>query len=238
MIAPPTQVFCTIEEVERQGGLGQIDFMQGDYAMSPEEYSSFMNNGILYCTQIIHRYCNVDSFFSHEVVEYHDGKYDEDNTSDYTRIFYAREFPCAEILKLEVDESDSTSASSFTEYEPRSEHSGGQYIPMIEYELGSVYITRNVPSKGYKNVRLTYLAGYPEHSRPYQELKLICIRLVRNLQLLKKKEQEASTIRNTGIRDYSQMFDLYSAGEILTETIATELERYRVKRIPNIGGFS
>lgn len=233
--------YCTIEEVEQMGGLGNDDFMQGDHMMSSSEYESFMDSSILWCGQIMHRYCNVETFFEKSVTEYHNGRVEtgsDEEATDYEKTFYTRVFPCTEINAVYVDTADVTSASKFELREERSEGNAGTYIPMIEFEMGSVYFTSHIPSKGYKNVKLIYTSGYSENSIQFKELKLICIRLVRNLQLLKKKEQEASTIRNSNIRDYAQMFDMYSASEILTGTIATELERYRVKRIPCVGGFS
>lgn len=236
-----TDLYCTIQEVEQMGGLGKDDFMQGDHVMSSYEYEAFMNSAILWCGQIMHRYCNVDSFFLREVVEYHNGRVEQgedDDITEYDKTYYTRMYPCSEIKAVYVDTADSTSPSSFERRVERSESQAGTYISSIEFELGSVYFTSHIPSKGYKNVKIVYDAGFAENSIQFKELKLICIRLVRNLQLLKKKEQEASTIRSANIRDYAQMFDMYSASEILTGTIATELDRYRVKRTPNVGGFS
>lgn len=233
--------YCTIKEVEDMGGLGNDDFMTGNRVMSSSEYEAFMNSAIEWCGQIIHRYCNVETFFQRQITEYHNGRVEdgeEKETSDFDRTYYTRVFPCTEISEVYVDENDVSSASNFVRRVERNESQAGTYIASVDLEMGTVYFTEHVPSKGYRNVKFVYTAGYDENSTQFRELKLICIRLVRNLQLLKKKEQEASTIRNSNVRDFAQMFDMYSASEILTGTIATELERYRIKRIPNLGGYS
>jgi hypothetical protein len=45
--------------------------------------------------------------------------------------------------------------------------------------------------------------------------------------MLKKKTQEASTIRNYAVRDYSQMFEPFDESSILSDSEKAALERYR-----------
>ena len=49
--------YCTIEEVEQMGGLGNDDFMQGDHMMSSSEYRSFwihpFYGAVRLCTDIV-----------------------------------------------------------------------------------------------------------------------------------------------------------------------------------------
>lgn len=110
--------------------------------------------------------------------------------------------------------------------------SGGDYEVMSENDVTRIMFHDNVPAQGYRNVKLTYNTGYPLPSVQLGDIKFQCIRACNNVLLQKKKIQEASSIRNFGVRDYSQMFDAFSEGVVIDEKIKGSLEQYRRAVIP------
>lgn len=94
-------------------------------------------------------------------------------------------------------------------------------------ETSYIRFTSIVPIKGYDNVRITYDAGYVADSPEFYDLKVACIRIVENMLLIKKKIQEATTIRATGTREASRMFEVFNESLILTDDVKDTLARYR-----------
>ena len=110
--------------------------------------------------------------------------------------------------------------------------SGGDYEIYCENDVTRIIFHNNVPAQGYGNVKFTYNSGYAVTTAQYNDVKFQALRACTNVLLTKKKIQEASTIRNFGVRDYSTMFDAFSEGVVLDDKIKNGLEQYRRAVIP------
>jgi hypothetical protein len=106
----------------------------------------------------------------------------------------------------------------------------GDYKVITDSELTSIRFHANVPIKGIQNVKITYYTGYAPASAQFGEIRLTALRAFKNLIMLKKKTQEASTIRNYAVRDYSQMFEPFDESSVFSESEKAVLDRY--KRYP------
>ena len=108
----------------------------------------------------------------------------------------------------------------------------GDYEVYQENDVTRIIFYNNIPAHGTGNVRLSYTTGYAAGSPQLNDIKFQTLRAINNILLTKKKIQEANTIRNFGVRDYSQMFDAFSEGVVLDDKIKAGLEQYRRAVIP------
>ena len=110
-------------------------------------------------------------------------------------------------------------------------YSGGDYEVLSENDVTRVMFFTNIPAKGNRNIKMVYNTGYAATSPQLADIKFQCIRACNNVLLTKKKIQEAISIRNYGVRDYSQMFDVFSEGIVIDDRIKASLEQYQRKVI-------
>ena len=110
----------------------------------------------------------------------------------------------------------------------------GDYEMYQENDVTWIRYFNNIPAPGNGNIRFTYNTGYPIDSPQLADIKFQALRAVNNILLTKKKIQEANTIRNFGVRDYSMMFDAFSEGVVLDDRIKVGLEQYRRAIIPGV----
>lgn len=232
-----------MEEVKSFMGFSNKDMKINGVQMSDAEFLAFVEEWEPKIAQMVHRYCNVTSFVPTEVVEYKSGRGasdDDSATSDYLDSdveFYLRNLylsgptPTYHAIVVEEDTSASpTAIPSWVTRTPRSDTAGGDYQVFTEDELTLVRFHNNIPVKGNRNVRFTYYTGYATTSAEFGDIKLQVLRALKNLIMLKKKTQEASTIRNMAVRDYSQMFEPFDESSVLSESEKSALDRY--KRLP------
>lgn len=230
--------YVTQEEVVAFTGFAFSDFRNEGRVMTLTEFTAFLDSCINYVGQLIHRYCNVQTFEPHDVVEYHNGRGATDDEracfqhTEDDRSFYLRDNPVIKITKVESDTHPITEVPNWVELFERSDVSPGDYLFINDAELAYIRFHNQIPRKGIRNVRITYQAGYATDSEQFAELKLVALRMTTNLLLLKKKYQESTTIRNANVKDYAQMFDIFNESDILTTSVATQLERYRRITIP------
>ena len=188
----------------------------------------------------MHRWCGVPTFGSHQVTEYHDGRgengNDEDLYAETDRLFFLREYATGDPIVYQ-DTAVETASPTWVQRQVRCATTGGDYTFYAEDQgLGIVRFHLNVPPEGYKNVKIEYWAGFPEGSQDLEQIRVIAKRIATNLLLVKKKWQESQTIRNTGVRDYSQMFDMEADRKVFTPELEMMLTRYRRYQF-GTGGF-
>ena len=234
--------YVTTSDVQSFMGFSNKDMKINGVQMSDAEFQDFVSTHEPRIAQMVHRFCNVISFEPTLVVEYKNGRGtsdDDSSTSDYLDSdveFYLRNLylvgptPIYAPIIVEEDNSPPTAAPAWVTRLARSSTSGGDYQLMTESELSLVRFHNNVPRQGNHNVRFTYYTGYLPTSAEFGDIKLQVLRAFKNLIMLKKKVQEASTIRNYAVRDYSQMFEPFDESSVLSETEKAALERY--KRLP------
>jgi len=234
--------YVTKEDVQSFMGFSNKDLKINGVQMGDAEFQAFVETHEPRIAQMVHRFCNVVSFEPTVVIEYKNGRGtsdDDTSTSDYLDSdveFYLRNLyligpspPYAPIV-VEVDNSPPTAAPSWVVLSARSSVTGGDYRLITESELSHVRFHNNIPRQGVQNVRFTYYTGYLKTSAEFGDIKLQVLRAFKNLIMLKKKVQEASTIRNYGVRDYSQMFEPFDESSVLSDSEKAALERY--KRLP------
>ena len=234
--------YVTKDDVQAFMGFSNKDMKINGVQMSDAEFQAFVETHEPRIAQMVHRFCNVISFEPTAVIEYKNGRGtsdDDTSTSDYLDSdveFYLRNLyligpspPYAPIV-VEEDTSPPTAAPAWVVRSVRTSIAGGDYRLITESELSHVRFHNNIPRQGNQNVRFTYYTGYLKTSAEFGDIKLQVLRAFKNLIMLKKKVQEASTIRNYGVRDYSQMFEPFDESSVLSDTEKTALERY--KRLP------
>lgn len=219
-------------DIEQYTGYGSGDFKQAGITMTATQWAAFCTSIVDTVTQIVNRYCNVTSFESHSVIEYHDGtgtQGDDDTYLDYDTSFYLREYATG-VTEVAVDASVSSTMEWATKWQ-RSAATSGDFAVATRYELTQIKFHSNVPSEGADNVRITYWAGYPSGSVELNEIKNIGLRIAQNILVYKKKVAESMTIRSSGVRDYSEMFKPIDERIVLTDDIRNDLHKYRRYRM-------
>lgn len=236
--------YVTKEDVQLFMGFSNKDLKINGVQMSDSEFQSFVKIYEPKIAQMVHRFCNVKSFEPTLIVEYKNGRGtsdDDSSTSDYLDSdveFYLRNLyltgagPIATYAPIVVEEDVASTSTPFDWElrEARSSTTGGDYQVFTESELTLVRFHNNIPRQGNHNVRLTYYTGYMQDSAEFGDIKLQILRCFKNLIMLKKKVQEASTIRNYAVRDFSQMFEPFDESQVLSDSEKMALERY--KRLP------
>lgn len=216
-------------DIEQFTGFGSGDFKQSGVTMTATQWATFATFVIGAVTQIVNRFCNVPSFEQHTSIEYKNGRGpsgDGQTYLDSDRTYTLRE--CAtSVASIAEDINYGSSYPSWTDRVEQDTDTYGDYIYWTDQTITRIRFHQNVPNKGVRNVRVTYTAGYPVGSPELDDIKQMCLRCARNLLILKKKTQEAQTIRYTGTKDYAQMFELEDERKVLTDDIRIDLCRYR-----------
>jgi hypothetical protein len=155
--------------------------------------------------------------------------YLESDTSFYLRNLYLTDDSHVPIV-VQEDLGGVTGAESWTTRTLRTALTGGDYRVITDNELTEIRFHNNIPLLGYANVKFTYYTGYALTSVQFQDIKLQVMRAFKNLIMMKKKVQEATTVRNFGVRDFSTMFEPFDESAILSQSEKDALDRY--KRLP------
>ena len=230
--------YCDINDVLAFTGFTTSDFKINGEEMTEAEWNDFLSFVINASNQVVNRYCNVETFEAREVTEYHNGRGHTGDNGEYTdfdRQFYLRESPSNSITSVAVNSLDPSQIPVWTDMTEVSALTAGDFIFVNDYETGKViFVTSTIPVEGYHNVKIVYNAGYSTSSGAYNDIRMATIRICQNYLLLKKKIQESTTIRQTGIRDHAMMFTPSNERYILTDEIKETLNRYARK----IGDFT
>lgn len=227
----------TVNDVQQYTGFHYSEFTENGLEMTEGQWTEFIKLLIPKVTQMIHRYCNVYSFERALFVEYHSGRgatnFDE-SVSDYNdedTLYFLHQLYC-DTLIVEEETSTKTAAPTWATRTVRATGVAGDYEIWTTNDVTRIKFNQNVPTKGDNNIRFTYYTGYSTASAQLQDIKFQCLRGIKNVLLTKKKIQEASSIRNYGVRDYSQMFDAFSEGIVIDPKVAAGLDQYRRAIIP------
>ena len=227
----------TVNDVQQYTGFHYSEFTENGLEMTEGQWTEFIKSLIPKVTQMIHRYCNVYSFERALFVEYHSGRgttnydtaiadYDVEDT-----IYFLHQLYC-DTLVVEEDTSTKSAAPAWATRTARGTGVAGDYEIWSENDVTRIKFNSNVPAQGSNNIRFTYYTGYPALSPQITDIKFQCLRGIKNVLLTKKKIQEASSIRNYGVRDYSQMFDAFSEGIVIDPKVAAGLDQYRRHIVP------
>lgn len=223
--------YCTIEDVKFWGQLDDTSKLGG--AGDGYDYTNSIQRSIEIASNRIDDYCEVPKgFFEPGGVEiqkeYHDGArviY----TGKVTR-FYAFDYgglahlktdytPVLSVTKLEEE----TSAGSWT---TRTEGSNDDYVVVDD----GVRYVKNVPTWKWKNVRITYKAGYKETPQGVidvcGELAAAILHKIIDAQKRSRASSGGASTEPTGVRLTDTVF---------TKDMKLDLKRYRQS---NGGGFT
>lgn len=233
-------IYFDRESLEAFTGFATIDMKDSGRTMTASVWEVLVEELDRSVAGWMHRWCGVPTFGSHQVTEYHDGRgengTDEDLYTETDRLFFLREYATGDPTVYQ-DTAVETASPAWVQRQIRCATTGGDFTFYAEDQgLGIIRFHTNVPPEGYKNVKIEYWAGFPEGSQDLEQIKVIAKRLATNLLLVKKKWQESQTIRNTGVRDYSQMFDMEADRKVFTPELEMMLTRYRRYQF-GTGGF-
>jgi hypothetical protein len=220
-------------DIQEYTGFASTDFKNAGTTMTATQWATLCTNIVDYVTHLVDRYCGVESFESHAVTEYHDGlgaSGDDDTYLEYDVRFYLWE-PAISVGTVSVDINADTSTKYWETRDERSTATAGDYMVATRGETTWIRFHQNCPQEGYHNVKIEYTAGYAAGSRQLGLIKWICLRIAKNMLLEMKKTQEVSTIRQTGVRDFSQMFEPRAESNILTDDIIRDLWKFRRLRL-------
>ena len=198
----------------------------GDLEVTMTDFDTSITNIIAYASDIIEEYCRVPSgFFDAGGVtitdEYHDGTEVGRNNS-YVRFFGVRKTPFLHLKYTPVISvttvHEETSPGSWT---ARTE---GRANTFLVTENGIRYV-RNSPAYDYKNVKVTYVAGY---AATPSAVSRVCARLGANMlhHIIDSEDRAQST--NLGPAGISFGADFMGiAKTLLTTELKTLLNPYR-----------
>jgi hypothetical protein len=230
-------VLTTVSEVVEYTGAKAADFQIDGVNMTEAQWIGFIEALIPKVTQMIHRHCNVYSFERVTYTEYHGGRGAQNfdsSTTDYNledTIFFLKQLYCDTLLIYE-DTSPKTAVPAWTLRTERSALAAGDYEVYQNNDVTRVQFYQHIPAYGFNNLKFIYYTGYPVDSVQINDIKFQCLRVCKNVIVQKKKIQEAFSIRNYGVRDYSQMFDVFSEDTILDPKVTAALDQYRRYVVP------
>lgn len=229
-------------DVEAFSGFGHQDFKQGGYTMTASQWEDYCTNDLIpRVEQMVNRYCGVASFDEHTVIEYRNSPGETEwfdaymswmtpaGPGIYTQenIEFVLSEPCISVSSVAI--KDNQWLDSWEDLIEVGSYEGEYYIATQD-ELTHVYINR-IPPKGQANIRLTYQAGYPSGAVQYREIQMIVLRIIRINLEEKLKFQQAGTVRNVGVKDYVEMYDINKGQHkdtyYIPEDITRELNKYR-----------
>lgn len=233
-------IYFDRESLEAFTGFATTDMKDAGRTMSATVWEALIDGLDKGVAAWMHRWCGVPTFGSHLVTEYHSGRgengTEDDLYAETDRLFFLREYATGDPIVYQ-DTAVETASPSWVQRQVRCATTGGDYTYFEEEQgLGVVRFHTNVPPEGYKNVKIEYWAGFEEGSYDLEQIRIIAKRIATNLLLVKKKWQESQTIRNTGVRDYSQMFDMEADRKVFTPELEMMLTRYRRYQF-GTGGF-
>lgn len=219
-------------DIEQLTGFSTTDFKQDGVTMTSDQWTLFCATIVDWVTQMVNRYCNVVSFEPHEVTEYRNGlgaTGDDDTYLDDDTTFYLREYGTG--ITVYEDDNSKTGTEYFVARTARSTSATGDYSVATQNELTMIKFHDNYPVEGWHNVKITYWGGYESGSNELDEIKQICCDIAAEILRHKKKLQETTTLRATGVRDYAEMFKIDNEAVYLTPAIKERLHKYRKYRM-------
>ena len=219
-------------DIEQYTGFASTDFKQAGALMTSAQWADLTATIVLVVTQLVNRYCNVESFEPHQVTEYRNGlgaTGDDDKYIDGDITFYLNEYATG--ITVYEDYNSKTGTEYFVARTARSTSATGDYDVATKFELTQIKFHDNYPREGWNNVKITYWGGYESGSTEMYELKQICSDIATEILKHKKKLQESTTIRATGVRDYAEMFKPENDLIYLTPGIQNRLHKYRKYRM-------
>lgn len=220
-------------DIEEYTGFASQDFKNAGLVSSTTQWATLCTNTVSYVTELVNKYCGVVSFESHAVTEYHDGKGAQGDGDTYIEEdirFYLRE-PCISVGTVSEDENAKTATISWATRWERSTATAGDYEVSTRGELTWIRFHDTYPLDGVYNIKVQYTAGYSSGSAQLTNLKWICLRIAKNVFLEMKRTMESMTIRQTGVRNYAEMFTPIPEAAILTEDIIRDLHKFRRYRM-------
>jgi hypothetical protein len=228
--------YFTLQELKDFMGFSARDLKTAGVQFTDDDYLNLILAYEPRIAQMVHRFCGVPTFIPTLISELKNGRgasdddtarsdFLESDTSFYLRNLYLTDATHDPIIVQE--DVDTTGAETWTTRTLRTTVVGGDYRVITDNELTEVKFHTNIPLQGYANVKFTYYTGYALTSPQFQDIKLQVMRAFKNLIMMKKKVQEATTIRNYGVRDYSTMFEPFDESSILSQSEKEALERYR-----------
>ncbi len=219
-------------DIEQYTGFASSDFKQAGTTMTAIQWADLTATLVEWVTQLVNRYCNVTSFEPHQVTEYRNGlgaTGDDDTYLDDDTTFFLGEYATG--ITVYEDYNSKTGTEYFVERTARSTSATGDYDVATRYELTMIKFHDNFPKEGWRNLKFTYWGGYESGSVEMDEIKMICCDIASEILKHKKKLQESTTIRATGVRDYAEMFKTDNDAVFLTEAIKMRLHKYRKYRM-------
>lgn len=220
-------------DIQEYTGFASTDFKNNGAMMTATQWATLCTHIVDYVSDLVNRYCGVATFESHAVTEYHDGRGaagDDDTYLEEDVRIYLWE-PCISVGTVSEDLNANTGTVEWATRYERSTATAGDYQVATRGELTWIRFHDNYPLDGMENIKIEYTAGYSSGSRQLTNLKWICLRIAKNMLLEMKKTQETMTIRQTGVRDFSQMFEPRNETTILTDDIIRDLWKFRRLRL-------
>lgn len=235
--------YVTRLDVEAHTGYGAEDMKQGSLTMTASQWEDYCSNDLIpRIEQLVNRYCGVASFDEHTTIEYRNSPGESEFLNEYMSWMtpggpgvapidipeYILAEPCLSVTSVEI--KPNIWVASWESLIEVSSANTGEYYQVTQDELTHVYINR-IPPAGVANIRITYQAGYLPGMPQFRELQLIVLRIIRINLEEKLKFQQAGTVRNVGVRDYNEMYDInktpHKDAYYIPEDICHELNKYR-----------
>lgn len=216
-------------DIEEYTGFASTDFKNAGLAMTATQWATLCTHIVDYTTTLVNDYCGVTTLESHAITEYHDGmgaKGDDETYLEDDLRFFLYE-PCISVGTVSEDLNSKTGTIKWATRWERSTATAGDYFVATRNELTWIHFHDNKPMEGTFNVKVEYTGGYSAGASALTEIKWIALRIAKNMLLEIKKTQETMTIRQTGVRDFSQMFSPMNESLILTEDIVRDLWKFR-----------
>jgi len=234
--------YVSILDVEAFTGFGAEDMKQGSFIMTASQWQDYCTNDLIpRIEQMVHRYCGVSTFDEHTKIEFRNSPGEVEFLDTYlswmtpggpaamgrSSYDFVLSEPCISVSSVAIRPSQWVDAwIPLVKVGP----TGGDWYTVTQDELTYVCLNR-VPPAGLGNIKIEYVAGYPDSSPQFREIQQIVLRIIRINLEEKLKFQQAGTIRNVGVRDYVEMYDInktpHKDAYYIPEDIVNELNRYR-----------
>lgn len=225
--------YFTQSDIQEYTGFASMDFKNAGSVMTATQWATLCTHIVDYVSDLVNKYCGVATFESHSVIEYHDspGAQSDDETwlEEDSRVYLWE--PCISVGTVSVDINADTATQYWDARTVRSTAASGDYSVATRGDLTWIRFHNRSPIEGHDNIKIEYTGGYSADSQQLRLLKWICLRIAKNMLLEMKKTQEVSTIRQTAVRNYAEMFEPKIEQVILTEDIVRDLWKFKRLRL-------
>lgn len=248
--------YASFSDLQYYSGFIPSDFRYLFDQMDISQYETFCNSLLETATNIINRYCGVETFEQHEVTnEYHSlqlldavggpyggypltppayygscSPYFTPNVENLSQVtIFPRDIPCQSVNTVEVTMGATNGVPEWITLTERTGDQDGDYVVINQFGVTQIILLRRYPQYGINKIRISYTAGYPEGAPALDTMNLACCMVATNIMNYKKKQEMAATAFGSGVQNFGPSFSFAYGSDhsLLSNEVRSLIDQYR-----------